>query len=251
MKKVSGKLYFPCVMVGFGLIVMCVAAVKNAAGLLTARFFLGVPESGVVPACIMYFSFWYKPSERAWRIGVFHAANSLASGVGGFLSIGVDRLNGKAGLESWRWLFIIEGAMPVVAAIPVYFLLLTFPETSTALSDRGKNQKLKQTQELILLERHIAVNRFGRGATRHTDVTFSWPTFVQVMSRPSTYVFFFSYICLLIVAVSLGTFLPVILKNVRSSQPSTLSSANSITVRSLLQPPGQRLHRRHLFCHNR
>lgn len=106
MKTVSGKRYFPCVMVGFGIVVASISAVQDAAGLLTARFFLGVPESGIVPACIMYFSFWYKPSERAWRIGMFHAANSLASGVGGFLAIGVDNLNGAMGLESWRWLFV-------------------------------------------------------------------------------------------------------------------------------------------------
>lgn len=79
-------------MILFGTIQACISTVQNAAGLLTARFFLGVPESGVVPATIMYFSFWYKPSERAWRIGVFHAANSLASGVGGFLAIGVSKV---------------------------------------------------------------------------------------------------------------------------------------------------------------
>lgn len=55
----------------------------------------------------MYFSFWYKPSERALRIGLFHAANALASGVGGFIAVGVDRINGVGGLESWRWVFTI------------------------------------------------------------------------------------------------------------------------------------------------
>lgn len=50
-----------------------------------------------------------------------------------------SQLDGRAGLESWRWLFIIEGLLPIVMALPVYFLLLTFPETSTALSDRGKD----------------------------------------------------------------------------------------------------------------
>jgi MFS family permease len=61
----------------------------------------------------MYFSFWYKPSERALRIGIFHAANALASGVGGFIAVGVDHLNGNGGLESWRYVFIIEGAMAI------------------------------------------------------------------------------------------------------------------------------------------
>ena len=117
MKKFSGKRYFPVIMIGFGTVVCCISSVKNASGLLAARFFLGFPESGVVPASIMYFSFWYKPSERAFRIGIFHAANALASGIGGFLAVGVDRINGAAGLESWRWLFIIEGAMAIVMSV--------------------------------------------------------------------------------------------------------------------------------------
>ncbi|KAI1625629.1 major facilitator superfamily domain-containing protein [Exophiala viscosa] len=197
MKRFGAKKYFPVIMVLWGTIVMTISAVKNIQGLLTARFFLGIPEAGVVPTSIMYFSFWYKPTERALRIGIFHAANALASGVGGFLAVGIDKLDGRAGLESWRWLFIIEGLLPIVMAIPVHFLLLTFPETSPALTDR---------------ERHIAINRFGRGSTRSTDVTWEWRTFFAVLKRPSTYVFFVSYICLLIVAVALGTFLPTILK---------------------------------------
>lgn len=71
---------------------MTMAAVHNLDGLLAARFFLGVPEAGVVPTTIMYFSFWYKPTERAWRIGIFHAANALASGVGGFLAVAIDHV---------------------------------------------------------------------------------------------------------------------------------------------------------------
>ena len=39
---------------------------------------------------------------------------------------------------------IIEGAMPMVVSVPVYIMLLTFPETSTALSDRGETRKLQE-----------------------------------------------------------------------------------------------------------
>lgn len=53
MKKFSGKFFFPCIMIGFGGVAMCIGAVQNAAGLLAARFFLGLPESGVVPTCSM------------------------------------------------------------------------------------------------------------------------------------------------------------------------------------------------------
>ncbi|KAH0829908.1 hypothetical protein FOPE_10936 [Fonsecaea pedrosoi] len=69
----------------------------------------------------------------------------------------------------------------------IFLLLLTFPETSTALSER---------------ERYIAINRFGRGAARKTDVSWSWPAFRRIFKRPSTYVFFVSYVALYMVAVA-------------------------------------------------
>ena len=37
---------------------MSMSACTNSAGLYAARFFLGVPESGVVTCGIMFFSFW-------------------------------------------------------------------------------------------------------------------------------------------------------------------------------------------------
>lgn len=61
---------------------------------------------------VMYFSFWYKPSERALRIGIFHASNAMASGVGGFLANGINNLNGAGGLSAWRWIFIVSPDKP-------------------------------------------------------------------------------------------------------------------------------------------
>lgn len=104
--------------------------------------------------------------------------------------------------------------MSVVMALPVYFLLLEFPENTPAFNER---------------ERHIAINRFGRGATRHTDVTWDTHAFIQIFSRPSTYMFFASYICILIIATSLGSFLPIILHEVGQNRQlcSGRSAANS------------------------
>ncbi|KAI9677803.1 MAG: hypothetical protein M1822_008115 [Bathelium mastoideum] len=196
MKRISAKWYFPFAMVLWGTVVMSFAAVQNAGGLFAARFVLGIPESGVVPCCIMYFSFWYKPSERAFRIGVFHSAGSLAAAVSGFLALAIDNLNGKGGLKAWQWVFIIEGSMPIILAPLLWLCLLTFPEDTKALSDR---------------ERYIAINRFGRGSARRTDVTWSWSTFRRIFTRPSTYAFFVSYVSLGIVASAQGTFLPTFL----------------------------------------
>ena len=47
----------------------------------------------MVPAGILYFGFWYKPVERAWRIGAFHSSNALAAGASGFLAVGIDKVS--------------------------------------------------------------------------------------------------------------------------------------------------------------
>jgi len=150
----------------------------------------------VVPACVMYFSMWYKPSERALRVAIFHSANAAALASASFITEGVGHLQGSYGLNAWQWVFIIDGALPIAMSVPIFFLLLTFPETSSALSDR---------------ERFIAINRFGRGSSRHTDVTWSWPAFIRIFKRPSTYVFFVAYVSLCICAVAQSTFLATIL----------------------------------------
>ncbi|KAF2169301.1 hypothetical protein M409DRAFT_36234, partial [Zasmidium cellare ATCC 36951] len=162
MKRVSGKYFFPVAILLLGVIVASMSAVKSYGGILAARFFLGVPEAAIPSACIMYFAFWYKPSERALRVGIFEASNALATAVGGFISIGVDSLNGKGGMDSWRWLFLIEGLIAIGIAFPIAWLLLTYPETSKALTER---------------ERHIAINRFGRGTPRSTDATWDTSSF--------------------------------------------------------------------------
>ncbi|KAK7977042.1 hypothetical protein PG988_004532 [Apiospora saccharicola] len=123
MKKVSAKRYLPVVMVLFGTISICIAASRSSASLFAARFFLGFPEPGV-------------PVERAWRVGVFFSANAFSAGCSGFIAVGIDRLDGQHGLASWQWVVLIEGAITVFMAIPVYSLLLTFPETSEVLSER-------------------------------------------------------------------------------------------------------------------
>ncbi|KAK4552275.1 hypothetical protein LTR86_010445 [Recurvomyces mirabilis] len=197
MKKYGAKKFLPTIMILWGIVVLAIAAVKNAAGLLAARFMLGVPEAAVVPCCIMYFSFWYKPSERAFRIAIFHAFNCVASAVSSFLASGIGKMEGIGGLHAWQWVFLIEGALPILCAIPTYFALLTFPEDSPSLNER---------------ERFIAINRLGRGSSRKTDKTFTWAAAWRVFSRPSTYAFFIAQTASCTIAVSQATFLPTILK---------------------------------------
>lgn len=47
-------------------------------------------------------------------------------------------MSGVAGLSSWRWLFILEGAVTITAAVAAMFILPDYPATTKWLSDQEK-----------------------------------------------------------------------------------------------------------------
>lgn len=74
-------------------------------------------------------SFWYTYSELATRGAVVFSTSALAGAFNGLVSYGIARdLNGHNGWLAWRWIFLIEGIMPVAFSIVVMLLLPATPE---------------------------------------------------------------------------------------------------------------------------
>lgn len=51
--------------------------------------------------------------EVAKRNAAFYLLGSFFAGFGGILAYGVSKMDGIAGREGWRWIFIIEGVITV------------------------------------------------------------------------------------------------------------------------------------------
>ena len=47
-------------------------------------------------------------------------------------------LDGKCGLEGWRWLFIVEGAMTAGWSLCAHFILLDFPANTKKFTERER-----------------------------------------------------------------------------------------------------------------
>ncbi|KAJ4029087.1 hypothetical protein NW756_014468 [Fusarium oxysporum] len=67
----------------FGVFCTAIGGAQNVATLSALRFFLGAAEAGVFPGMIYYFSFWYRPEERATRIAAFLCSATLSGAFGG------------------------------------------------------------------------------------------------------------------------------------------------------------------------
>ncbi|KAJ3528341.1 hypothetical protein NM208_g10242 [Fusarium decemcellulare] len=102
LKYFSPSKWISRIMVSWGIVTICTAAVSTYAGLLIVRIFLGLAEAGFFPGVMMYLCFWYKPEERATRMAIFASSVAVAGAFGGLLATGISFLNGKAGSLSWK-----------------------------------------------------------------------------------------------------------------------------------------------------
>jgi MFS family permease len=78
--------------------------VDNYAGLLAARFFLGLTEAGLYPGANYYLSCWYKRSELGMRTAIFFAMAALAGSFGGLLAAAISQMDGIGNTPGWAWI---------------------------------------------------------------------------------------------------------------------------------------------------
>ncbi|KAF2641722.1 retrograde regulation protein 2 [Massarina eburnea CBS 473.64] len=129
------RLYLPTVVIIWGIVSGATGFVQSFGGLVALRFLVGVTEAPYFPGCIFFLSCWYTRKELPSRIATFYSGYTLSSAFGGLIAAGiVDGLEGAGGYPSWRWIFILEGALTIVIAFLGYILLPNYPSNTTWLS---------------------------------------------------------------------------------------------------------------------
>ncbi|KAG4252881.1 hypothetical protein FPRO03_08330 [Fusarium proliferatum] len=130
----------------WGVIMTLTALVQNYAGLLAIRFLLGIFEAGFLPGAILIISNWYLPNETQTRIAILYTSAATGGAFSGLLAFAIAKMDGMAGLEGWRWIFLIEGLFTVVVAIMCVFLLCDSPALSTRWLDADEIRYLELRQ---------------------------------------------------------------------------------------------------------
>lgn len=141
---------------------MCLAAPKNFAGFATVRFLLGFSEGAVSPAFVSLTSIWYRKDEHALRTALWITMNGLAQIVGCLLMYGIGK-NTSLSLAPWRTMFLICGALTIVAGIGFFVYMPSGPKDAWFLNAREKQ----------VLSLRMARDREGGDKTSFSTVQLS------------------------------------------------------------------------------
>lgn len=90
---------------------------------------MGVFEAGLFPGAIAFLTKWYTKYELATRLAAFYVGSALAGAFSGLLAYALSKMDGVAGLEGWRWIFIIEGIVTVAVGLVTPWLLADSPKS--------------------------------------------------------------------------------------------------------------------------
>lgn len=134
------SLFLTVIMTCWGIISTCTGAVQGYGGLLAIRLLLGFVEAGFFGSALYVLSCWYTRKQLTLRNSILYSGSLLSGAFSGLIAAGiVDNMDGVHNLRSWRWLFIIEGAITVGIAPLAYFVLPDMPENSKMLSSLEKD----------------------------------------------------------------------------------------------------------------
>ncbi|KAF2166699.1 hypothetical protein M409DRAFT_66317 [Zasmidium cellare ATCC 36951] len=165
--------YTSSFIVAWGVILACHAAANNYASLLALRFLLGVFESTITPAFVLFVSIWYKRGEQAKRVNAWLCCNGIGTLIMAPFAYGLSAATG-AELATWHILFLILGALTVVTGA---FLVYYMPDNQ--LSARF----------LDVREKSIAVERIRENFQGIGNRVWSWSQFREAFTDPRTYLY--------------------------------------------------------------
>lgn len=188
-KFVSVSLFF------WGALLMCMAACNSFGSLAAVRFLLGIFEAAILPSFIIISSTWWTKSEQPLRSTLYF--NTLAGILGGIFGHCIGLIKGK--LSSWRYIFLIYGAVTVLYSIILFFILPDSIDSAWFL-----NKKEKKIAMLRVID-----NQAGNG---HKKSDFKIKQVWESLLDPKYWVVVAFIICQSITNAGITNFNPLIIQ---------------------------------------
>ncbi|KUI66003.1 hypothetical protein VM1G_02127 [Cytospora mali] len=204
-KKYGPSRALPLMMLTFGSMTLLLASAQNFGGVFALRWFLGMAEGAFFPLVIYYLTTFYRRGELARRLALFYAASNIANAFSGLLAFGVFQIKTHY-MESWRYLFIIEGGASVLFSGFAWWYL---------------PQSAAQAPFLTAEEKELAFHRIQVDSSSTVSEKFNLRDSLAIFRYPSTYAFLAIEMCLGVPLQSVSLFLPQIVSALNFSTVKT------------------------------
>ncbi|KAG7087313.1 hypothetical protein E1B28_013290 [Marasmius oreades] len=158
----------------WGVLLMAQAAARNFAELAVLRILSGAFEAIADPAFMLITTMFYTRAEQPSRISMWYAANGVGVAGGGLLGYAIGHIKGA--LPSWKYEFLVIGALCSAWGVTMYIFLPDSPPTARAF-----------TRD----ERLMAVARLRGNQTGVDNKKFKMDQFIEALTDVKTWLFFF------------------------------------------------------------
>ena len=162
-KRSAKKLVF-WTLILWGCLASATGMINDISALYVIRFMLGVVESVVMPAMLVFLSHWFTKKERS-RANTFLILGNPITVL--WMSIVSGYLVNSFG---WRWMFIIEGLPSLIWAV-VWWMMVT---------DNPKDAKWLTTLEKKDLENALLEEQQGLKPVKNYAEAFKSPTVITL-----------------------------------------------------------------------
>jgi MFS family permease len=165
MQRLPTAKYMSVNIILWGVFLALQAVSKNFATLAVLRGLSGAAEACADPSFMIITSMWYKRSEQPIRIGIWYSSLGLGIAGGGVLGYGIGKIKGS--LPSWKYEFVIIGALCVLWGIVMLVVLPDSPLTTQYLNPAQRTimiDRLRENQTGIE-NRHFKMHQFLEAIT--------------------------------------------------------------------------------------
>ncbi|KAL4940432.1 hypothetical protein BDV06DRAFT_230316 [Aspergillus oleicola] len=127
LPKVGAANWLAFLGVSFGAILIGMGFTYSWETMAVCRALLGIMEAGFLPGCTYLITCWYKRFEVGKRLAAFWLISVVLNAFAAIFAYALTLLEGTHGLNGWRWIFIIEGAITTGVCAIGWFIIIDFP----------------------------------------------------------------------------------------------------------------------------
>jgi MFS family permease len=198
VQKYGANLVLAIAIIGWSAVTIGTGFCHNYGQLVACRLLLGFLEAGLFPALTFLLSTTYPRNSQGKRVAALYGATAISGAFGGLIAYGIQLMGARQGLEAWRWLFIIEGAISLFLGL---IAMLTLPKSASSAWFLTK-------EETELIEQRLKRDVAYAGEDHGFSMAYIWMALNDVVVWVSA----LSIFCAGIPLFGFGIFLPTIIR---------------------------------------